>query len=379
MLSKEEIARYNRHLLLPEIGMEGQQKLKQAKVLVIGAGGLGCPALSYLCAAGAGKIGIVDFDGVDESNLQRQILYSTADIGKSKAIVAAEKLQLQNPHITIIPYQLKLDNNNALAIISEYDFVIDGTDNFATRYLVNDACLLLNKPLVYGSVYRFEGQVTVFNYTDERGNKGPTYRCLFPKPPAPETAPNCSQIGVLGILPGIIGSIQACEAIKLITGVGELLSGKLLLFNALSMSFQTMEFLRDETVLRNSPQNKEAFLSFNYDYFCNNTSSTTINTVTANELIKWMHEKQPLQLLDVREKDELPAIPALNDLHIPLGEIKEHADKIARDKKTIVFCRSGMRSKIAIGILANDFGFTNLYNLEGGAEEWMQQTELLKT
>jgi len=377
MLSKDEITRYNRHLLLPEIGIEGQQKLKQAKVLVIGAGGLGCPALNYLCAAGVGKIGIVDFDVVDVSNLQRQILYNINDIGKSKAETAAEKLRNQNPFVDVIVHTVKLSNQNALEIINEYDIAIDGTDNFSTRYLVNDACVILNKPLVYGSVYRLEGQVTVFNHTDKNGIKSPTYRCLFPKPPSPETAPNCSQIGVLGILPGIIGSLQACETIKLITGIGKILSGHLLLFNALNMTFDTLQIFRDEDAVKTAPHNCEEFLKFNYDFFCGSVS--TSKTITATELKNWINEKQPLQLLDVREKDEQPEIEALNDIHIPLAAIKAHTGMIARDKKVIVFCQSGIRSKIAIGILENNFGFNNLYNLEGGVMEWMQLTEFQKT
>ncbi|MDP1744961.1 MAG: HesA/MoeB/ThiF family protein, partial [Bacteroidota bacterium] len=220
MLNKEEIARYSRHLLLPEIGMAGQEKIKSAKILVIGAGGLGCPALQYLTAMGIGEIGIVDFDKVEESNLQRQILYSIEDIGKLKTEAAVSKLSKQNPFVKFNSYSVRLENKNAIELFSKYDLIIDGTDNFATRYLVNDACIILNKPLIYGSIYKFEGQVSVLNYTDSSGQSGPTYRCLFPTPPLSGSIPNCSEIGVLGVLPGIIGTLQATEAIKIISGIG---------------------------------------------------------------------------------------------------------------------------------------------------------------
>ncbi len=377
MLNKEEISRYSRHLLLPEIGTIGQGKLKNAKVLVIGAGGLGCPVLLYLTAAGVGKIGIVDFDTVDESNLQRQILYAVEDIGKYKAIVAADKLFKQNPFVKFTVYNLQVNNQNALDIIKNFDIIIDGTDNFATRYLINDACVLLNKPLIYGAVYRFEGQVSVFNFKDRKGINGPTYRCVFPEPPSPESAPNCSEIGVLGVLPGIIGTMQANEAIKLITGIGEPLSGKLLLLNALTMSFTTIDVSYNKESIKNTPANVEEFLKMDYNYFCGSHKHTDgIKDITAKELISLLDKKEKLQLLDVREPGELPVVTELEDLQIPLGDIKEQTNKISRDKKVIVFCRSGARSKQAITLLQNDFGFNNLYNLEGGVIQWLKECQL---
>ncbi|MFH1005658.1 MAG: HesA/MoeB/ThiF family protein [Bacteroidota bacterium] len=236
MLSKEEINRYSRHIILPEIGIEGQEKLKQAKVLVVGAGGLGCPVLLYLCASGVGTIGIMDFDVVEEINLQRQILFTQDDIGKSKAVMAGERLSKMNSNCKLQIVNCKLTKENAAEIISQYDFVVDGTDNFLAKYLLNDVCVILKKPLVFGSVYKFEGQVSVFNY-----HNGPTYRCLFPDPP-PTASFNCSDVGIMGILPGIIGTLQANEAIKIITGVGDVLSGKLIVFDALSLLFRIIEF-----------------------------------------------------------------------------------------------------------------------------------------
>ncbi len=267
MLSKEEISRYNRHLILPGFGVQSQEKLKQSKVLVIGAGGLGCPVLLYLTAAGVGEIGIVDFDTVEESNLQRQVLFTVNDIGKPKAEVAAAKLSLQNQFIKFNTYSLRLENKSALAIFPEYDIIIDGTDNFATRYLVNDACVLLGKPLVHGAIYKFEGQVSVFNYTDRSGKTGPSYRCLFPVPPAAGSVANCSEIGVLGVLPGIIGTLQATEAIKLITGIGEPLSGKLMLFDALTMNSTLVKINRNQARVNDVPKDTAAFLKTDYDFF----------------------------------------------------------------------------------------------------------------
>jgi molybdopterin/thiamine biosynthesis adenylyltransferase/rhodanese-related sulfurtransferase len=372
MLNKEEIARYSRHLLLPEIGIKGQEKLKNAKVLVIGAGGLGCPALLYLTAAGVGEIGIIDFDKVDASNLQRQIIYSVEDVGKLKTKVAAEKLRKQNPFVKLTTHELYLNNQNALDIIKNYDIVIDGTDNFSTRYLVNDASVILHKPLVYGSIYRFEGQVSVFNYKG-----GPTYRCIFPEPPSPESAPNCSTIGVLGVLPGIIGTMQANEAIKIITEIGEPLSGKLLLFDALKMDFTTIDIQYNKESIKNSPATTEEFLKMDYDHFCGVTKSMEeIKNITAKELASLLSEKANIQLLDVREPGELPEAPELLALQIPLGDILQQVNKISKEKKTIVFCRSGARSKHAIELLQKDLGFTNLYNLEGGIMKWIEEHQL---
>ena len=371
MLTKEELVRYSRHLLLPEIGIAGQEKIKRAKILMIGAGGLGCPALVYLTAMGIGEIGIVDFDKVEESNLQRQILYSVEDIGKLKTEAAVSKLSKQNPFVRFNPYSVSIDNQNALELISGYDIIIDGTDNFATRYLVNDACVLMNKPLVYGSIYKFEGQVSVLNYTDGVGKSGPTYRCLFPAPPPSGSVPNCSEIGVLGVLPGIIGTLQATEAIKIITGIGEPLSGKLLLFDALAMNFQMIEISRNDEWINFVPKNKQEFLKTDYEYFCGNKNSEpSVKSISVNELQLIFENKSEVQLLDVREPYEQPQIDELVDLQIPLGNLTNQSHLISKNKKVIVFCKSGVRSKRAIELLEKEFGFSNLYNLVGGVMAW---------
>ena len=374
MLSKEETARYNRHLILPGFGISGQEKLKSAKVLVIGAGGLGSPVLLYLTSAGVGEIGIIDFDVVDESNLQRQIVFSQNDVGKPKAEVAAAKLAQQNPHVKFNVYPMRLQNKNALEIISHYDVVVDGSDNFATRYLVNDACVLLNKPLVYGAVYKFEGQVSVFNYN----TAGPTYRCLFPIPPAAGSVANCSEIGVLGILPGIVGTLQATEAIKIITGIGEVLSGKILLVDALRMNFSFIELNRNENVWKEMiPATPAEFLKTDYDYFCGSkTEVPEVKKITVAELLKINEDNNDLQFLDVREPGEDPQVDELKELRIPLANIQKRANEISRTKKVIVICKSGIRSRNAIEQLEKEFGFTNLYNLEGGVMEWINQHQL---
>ena len=271
--SKEEVARYSRHLVLPEFNITGQRKLKNARVLVVGAGGLGAPLLQYLTAAGVSTLGIVDFDVVEESNLQRQVLFSGDDIGKPKAQAALEKLEKLNRHIKLRAYQTRLDSQNALDIIKDYDIVADGTDNFATRYLINDACVILGKVNVYGSVYRFEGQVSVFNHPTQEGDNGPNYRDLFPSPPPPDLVPNCAEGGVIGVLPGIIGSLQASEVIKVITGIGEPLSGKLFLFDALRFETKTVKIRKNES-------QKPILELIDYDLFCHRKSKNCLyNTV----------------------------------------------------------------------------------------------------
>src|ERR1035437_5209301 len=305
MLTKEEINRYSRHIIMPEIGIEGQEKLKQAKVLVVGAGGLGCPVLQYLTAAGVGIIGIVDDDIVDETNLQRQVLYNKEETGKQKADVAAKKLKLQNQNVHLISHILHLTSANALEIISHYDLVIDGSDNFPTRYLVNDACVMLNKPLVFGSIFKFEGQVSVFNYKN-----GPTYRCLFPEPPI--DSPNCAEIGVLGVLPGIIGTLMANEALKIILGIGEILSGKLFVLDALNFQTQIISFEKD-------PENLKISSLIDYDNFCTPPLSHgsppspleragvrqgEAKEISVLELKQLLDSKKDFQLIDVREVSE---------------------------------------------------------------------------
>ena len=275
-LTAEEKYRYSRHLLLEEVGLQGQEKLKKAKVLVVGAGGLGCPILLYLAAVGVGTIGVIDFDTIDASNLQRQTLFSTNDLGRSKAKVAKEKLNSNNPFIEVISYNEQLTNENALDLFSKFDIIVDGTDNFYTRYLVNDACLIANKPLVYGAIHKFEGHVSVFNYQE-----GPTYRCLFPNPPKAGSIPSCSEVGVIGVLPGIIGTQQANEVIKIILGTGKVLSGRLLIYNALQSSF--MEIKINKTVV--TIFNKEEFLKFDYKGYCK-VSIDMGKSITLEELVK---------------------------------------------------------------------------------------------
>ena len=362
-LSQKELVRYNRHIILPEIGLEGQEKLKKAKVLVIGAGGLGCPVLLYLSAAGVGTLGILDFDEVSESNLHRQILYTSADVGQSKAAVAAQKLKAQNPFTNFVVHNVRLSTENALSIFEQYDIVVDGSDNFPTRYLVNDACVITNKVLVFGSIFKFDGQVSVFNYQG-----GPTYRCLFPDPPSADEVPNCAQVGVLGVLPGLIGTMQANETIKIITGAGQVLSGKLFYFDAMNMSSQTLSFERS-----NAADVKELI---DYEDFCGAKVEPTfeLKSMSVDEL-KDLLETETIQLIDVREEFEYGICHLENAKLIPLGEIGNHVSRIERDVKTVVYCHHGMRSASAIAQLQIDYGFSNLYNLEGGIDEWAMEID----
>jgi molybdopterin/thiamine biosynthesis adenylyltransferase/rhodanese-related sulfurtransferase len=358
--TKAELNRYARHFVLPEFGMVGQKKLKASSVLVVGAGGLGCPLLLYLSAAGVGRIGIVDDDVVDESNLQRQVLYTVDDLGQSKAATAKKKLLALNPHIQVDVYQERFLPDNALELVSKYDIVADGTDNFPTRYLVNDACVLSDKINVYASIFRFEGQVSVFNYLNEDGTRGPNYRDIFPDPPPPDLVPNCAEGGVLGVLPGIIGSIQANEVIKVLTGIGEPLSGRLFLFDTAGFSTRTLK-------IRKNPKLEIKDLSF-YEEYCM-SGQTHIKEIDVSALKKWMAEGEDFQLIDVREPYEYEMANMGGEL-IPLGEVLQHADRIDRNKKVVIHCRVGGRSAEAIEQLERQFGFTNLYNLKGGIEAW---------
>jgi len=348
MLSKQEQQQYNRHLILNEIGESGQLKLKQAKVLVIGAGGLGCPILQYLTAAGVGSIGIIDHDTIDQSNLQRQILYSHDDIGKFKAEVAANKLSRLNPFVNFEIFVQRLTSEIAIELFSKYDIVVDGSDNFPTRYLVNDTAVLTKKPVVFGSIFKFEGQVSVFNHKN-----GPTYRCLYPNPPKPNEVPNCSEIGVLGVLPGIIGSLQANEVLKMICGVGEVLSGKLLTYNALTMQQLVLSFKKNETI-------QITGLDADYSFFCGLPKSSL--EITKGELEKNLEQ---YNLLDVRENYE-HAQYNIGGQHIPLGELANRNIEVSQEKDLVVYCKAGVRSKMAIEIL-KDKGFAKqLLNLKGG-------------
>ncbi len=347
-LTQNEQQQYNRHLILDEIGESGQLKLKQARVLVIGAGGLGCPVLQYLTAAGVGTIGVIDHDKIDQSNLQRQILYSHNEIGKFKAEVAANKLAGLNPFVEFEIYLQKVTSEIAIELFSRYDIIVDGSDNFPTRYLVNDAAVLSNKPVVFGSIFKFEGQVSVFNYQN-----GPTYRCLYPNPPKPNEVPNCSAVGVLGVLPGIIGIFQANEVLKMICGIGEVLSGKLLTYDALSMQQLTLGFEKDETI-------QITQLDSDYDFFCGLPKSNL--EITLQEL---ENSSIDYHLLDVREDYER-AQYNIGGQHIPLGELQNRYHEVSQEKDLVVYCKAGVRSKMAIDILKDKGFIKQLLNLRGG-------------
>ena len=376
--SKEELERYSRHLIIPEFNIEGQRKLKAARVLVIGTGGLGAPLLQYLSAAGVGTIGIVDFDVVEDSNLQRQVLFTQADIGRPKVEVARDRIVAQNPHIDVVIYNTMFTSKNAIEIASEYDVIADGTDNFPTRYLVNDVSVLLKIPNVYASIFRFEGQVTVFNYGDAHGNTGPNYRDLFPEPPPPGLVPSCAEGGVLGVLPGILGSIQANEVIKVITGVGENLSGKLFLFDALNFETRLLKIEKD----KNNPLNGEnptLTELIDYEQFCGlgiDKSETRENVkgIDVETLKKWLEGEEDIQLIDVREPYEYEIVN-INGQLIPQNDVLEHLDEISSHYKVVIHCRSGKRSADVIELLQTKFGFKNLYNLEGGILDWADKID----
>ena len=360
--SPTELARYARHFAIPEFGMEAQLKLKRSKVLVIGAGGLGSPLLLYLAAAGVGHLGIVDFDRVDDSNLQRQVLYTVDDIGKSKAIRASERLRELNPHIEITAYPEPLSTDNALELFNQYDVVADGTDNFPTRYLVNDACVLTGKVNVYASIFRFEGQVSVFNFPEKDGERGPNYRDLFPEPPPPGMVPSCAEGGVLGVLPGIIGSLQANEVIKVITGVGEPLSGRLFLFDAASFTTRTLQ-------VGKRPDTRIEKL-INYEEFCGMVPNAAVKTISVSELRNWQAVTKEVQLIDVRELHEYEVFNIGGEL-IPLSQIESAVSRIATDRPVVIYCQSGKRSAQAIERLQALQPFDNLLNLEGGIIAWI--------
>ena len=374
-LSNQEKLRYSRHLNLPDFGIPTQEKLKRAKVLVVGTGGLGAPLLQYLTAVGVGTIGVVDFDVIDESNLQRQVLFGMEDIGKFKTKVAITKLRAQNPFVHFIEYNLKLDASNALEIISNYDVVADGTDNFPTRYLVNDACVLTGKPNVYASIYRFEGQVSVFNWANKEGILGPNYRDVFPTPPPPGMVPNCAEGGVLGVLPGIIGSIQASEVIKVITGMGVSLSGKLFLMDVLDFSNRTLNIKRDPK----NPLNGETPIInalIDYESFCGITNdSNDLIDLSPIELARWRREGQDFQLIDVREAYEFEA-GNIGGQGIPLGELAASVNLIDKNRPVVFLCKSGKRSAQAIeNITSLAPGYSNLRHLKGGLLSWKEQVD----
>lgn len=347
------MSRYNRHIILKEIGQKGQDKLAKTKVLVVGAGGLGCPVLQYLTAVGIGTLGIIDYDNVEESNLQRQVLYGTTSLGKNKALAAKKRLKDLNNTIDINAYAEKLTHKNALELFNKYDIIVDGTDNFATRYLINDASVITKKPLVYGGIYKFEGQVSVFNYEE-----GPSYRCLFPIPPKENTTPNCSEVGVLGVLPGIIGAMQANEVLKIILGLGNVLSGRVLYFNALTNQTTTIKINKSVEQINKIHLQKEKFHTIVKGVNC----AILIPEISINEAIKMANT----QFIDVREIEEQPKIGELNPLMIPLRELEKSIHKIDSSKEKVVFCQSGIRSKKAVEILNNN-NIGNSYSIKGGA------------
>jgi sulfur-carrier protein adenylyltransferase/sulfurtransferase len=364
--TKAELARYNRHIIIPEFGEEAQQKLKAAKVLVIGSGGLGSPVLLYLTAAGVGTIGIVDFDIVDDSNLQRQVIFDIREIGKPKVEAAKRRLEALNPYVQIILHNTHLHSGNALDIIRNYDVVADGTDNFPTRYLVNDATLLLNKPNVYASIFQFDGQVSVFNYVNRLGERGPNYRDLYPTPPPPGLVPSCAEGGVLGVLPGIIGSLQALEVIKVITGVGEPLSGRFYSFDALNFESRTFKITRrDDNPVNGKHPTIHALID--YEQFCGMRAieESPIKEISVKELRQWQTSGKNFKLIDVREPSEFKIVQIGGDL-IPLATLTDHMDQIPDDVDVVIHCKSGIRSAKAIRILEDKFGYKNLYNLNGG-------------
>lgn len=375
-LNQRDFARYRRHLVLPEFGISGQEKLKSASVLVVGTGGLGAPLLQYLVAAGVGKIGLIDFDVIDESNLQRQVLFTTDDIGKSKVDVAAERLKAQNPLIEIIPHHVQLTSENALEIIKDYDVVADGTDNFPTRYLVNDACVLLGKTNVYASIFRFEGQVSVFNQLLESGERGPNYRDVFPTPPPPGMVPSCAEGGVLGVLPGIIGSMQANEVIKVITGVGETLSGRLFLFDASTFNSRILKLRKreDNPISGLNPTISELI---DYDEFCGTNQvyeRVPVPEIDVKKLHQWRADNHPHQLIDVR-KDFEREIANMDGEHFLQEHIDQYVDQIKRDIPVVIHCRSGVRSADVIRYLTDRYNFENLFNLKGGILAWSDEID----
>ena len=374
-LSVDEVKRYSRHLIIPDVGMTGQKRLKNAKVLVVGAGGLGSPALLYLAAAGVGTLGIVDFDVVDESNLQRQIIHGVSDVGKSKAQSARDSIREVNPYVNVVLHEVRLDSDNVMGIFEPYDLIVDGTDNFATRYLVNDACVLLHKPYVWGSIYRFDGQASVF-----WADYGPCYRCLYPEPPPPGMVPSCAEGGVLGVLCASIGSIQVNEAIKLITGIGEPLAGRLMIYDALEMTYRTVKVNKDPecAVCGKNPTVTELI---DYDAFCGAISEEAADaaagsTISAKDLKEWMDRGENIYVVDVREPNEYEIVSIPGATLIPKGEFLSGAalEKLPQDKRLVLHCKSGARSAECLAIVKNA-GFSDAVHVGGGVLAWVNQID----
>jgi molybdopterin/thiamine biosynthesis adenylyltransferase/rhodanese-related sulfurtransferase len=372
-LSQQELLRYSRHLILPNVELEGQRRLKAARVLIVGAGGLGSPVALYLAAAGVGTLGLVDFDAVDVTNLQRQLLHGTKDVGRPKLLSAQERIRDVNPHVHVEPYETRLTSANALEILRDYDLVVDGTDNFATRYLTNDACVLLGKPNVYGSIFRFEGQASVFATAD-----GPCYRCLFPEPPPPGLVPSCAEGGVLGVLPGMIGTIQAAEALKLILGVGGTLVGRLLLVNALTMEFRTVRLRKDPTCPACGTRTITELID--YDEYCGTPGGEVhydrngITEITPRELAEQIRAGADVDLIDVREPGEWEVARLPGARLLPLGELPASMATLDSAREIVVMCRSGQRSASAARQL-QAAGFRKVKNLAGGILRWSDEVD----
>ena len=378
-LSHDEIRRYSRHLIMPEVGVQGQRKLKAASVLLIGTGGLGSPLALYLAAAGIGRIGLVDYDVVDETNLQRQVIHYSSDIGRSKLDSAAGKMSDLNPYLLIDKHNTPLTSENALELLADYDVIIDGTDNFPTRYLVNDACVLLGKPNVYGSIFRFDGQLTVFD-----AKQGPCYRCMFPEPPPPGLVPSCAEGGVLGILPGTIGTLQATEAIKLILGIGEPMIGRMLLYDALNMSFDMIK-IRKNPKCPVCGEHPTLTKLIDYEQFCGvpahdrseykvKSAEGGVQTITVLDLKAQIDAGNEPLILDVRDPHEWEISAIDGSLRIPKSQVIARAAEIPRDREVVVHCKTGIRSRDAILMLQN-LGFTNLVNLKGGINAWATEVD----
>jgi sulfur-carrier protein adenylyltransferase/sulfurtransferase len=374
-LSVDEVKRYSRHLIIPEIGMAGQKRLKNAKVLCVGAGGLGSPSLLYLAAAGVGTLGIVEFDVVDESNLQRQIIHGQSDVGRSKAQSARDSIKEINPLVNVVLHEEALDNDNALQIFAQYDLIVDGTDNFATRYLVNDACVLLGKPYVWGSIYRFDGQASVF-----WAEYGPCYRCLYPEPPPPGMVPSCAEGGVLGVLCASIGSIQVNEAIKVITGVGEPLAGRLMIYDALEMSYRTVRVRKDPecAICGKNPTITELI---DYDAFCGAVSAdaqeaAADSTISATELKGMLDRDDKIFLVDVREPNEYEIVSIPGATLIPKDQFLNGTalEKLPQDKRIVLHCKSGARSAECLAVVKNA-GFADAVHVGGGVLAWVNQVD----
>ncbi|MEV8094979.1 adenylyltransferase/sulfurtransferase MoeZ [Kitasatospora sp. NPDC085879] len=374
-LTVDEVRRYSRHLIIPDVGMDGQKRLKNAKVLCVGAGGLGSPALMYLAAAGVGTLGIVEFDTVDESNLQRQIIHGQSDVGRSKAESARDSVKEINPYVDVILHEDRLDNSNVMEIFSGYDLIVDGTDNFATRYLVNDAAVLLGKPYVWGSIYRFDGQASVF-----WAEHGPCYRCLYPEAPPPGMVPSCAEGGVLGVLCASIGSIQVTEAIKLLAGVGEPLVGRLMIYDALEMQYRSVKVRKDPNcaLCGDNPTVTELI---DYEAFCGVVSeeaqaAAAGSTITSKQLKEWLDDEENIFLVDVREPNEYEIVSIPGATLIPKGEflMGTALERMPQDKKIVLHCKTGVRSAEVLAVLKSA-GFADAVHLGGGVIGWVNQIE----